>query len=155
MASNLATAWQVNNGLNLKLLDAIPAKAMKDKYSERTRTVAAQFAHMHNVRVYHLEKRARHQLGKLQSFERGAQPTKTQLRSALKASASAIGKMLEEFEAEGSVKSWNGPPATYLSYFIAHESHHRGLALVCMRVSGTRIPDEAKYGLWDGWRKGR
>ena len=154
MASDLVTAWNVNNALNMKLLDAIPSKAMKDKYSDRTRTVAAQFAHMHNVRVYHLEKRGRHHLGKLEGFERGAQPTKTQLRKALKASAAAVGKMLDEFEADGSVKSWKGPPATYLAYFVSHESHHRGLALVCMRMAGTKIPDEAKYGLWDGWRKG-
>lgn len=154
MASDLVTAWKVNNALNMKLLDAIPAKAMKDRYSDRTRTVAAQFAHMHNVRVYHLEKRAGHHLGKLAAFERGAQPTKAQLRSALKASAAAVGKMLDEFETEGTVKSWKGPPATYLAYFVSHESHHRGLALICMRISGTKIPDEAKYGLWDGWRKG-
>jgi uncharacterized damage-inducible protein DinB len=155
MASDLTTAWKVNNALNLKLLDAVPAGAMRDKYSDRTRTVAAQFAHMHNVRVYHLEKRASHLVGKLTSFERGAEPTKAKLRTALKKSAEAVAKMLEEFESEGRVKSWKGPPATYLSYFVSHESHHRALANVCMRISGTKLPDEAKYGLWDGWRKGK
>jgi hypothetical protein len=58
MESPLVHTWRRNNDANLFLLDFIPESALSHRYSERTRTVAAQFTHMHNVRVYHLEGRA-------------------------------------------------------------------------------------------------
>ena len=57
MASDLVEAWDMNNRKNFLLLDGIPAKSFGDQYSPTTRTVASQFAHLHNVRVYHLKNR--------------------------------------------------------------------------------------------------
>lgn len=153
MPSELAQVWTANNRINLALLDAVPAKALADKYAERTRTVAAQFAHIHNVRIYHLERRGPAFLGNLEGFARGAQPGKTQLRKALNASAKAVADLLDECEAAGRVKSWKGPPASYLGYFVAHEAHHRALAVVSLRLSGTKLPKDVLYGIWYSWRK--
>jgi uncharacterized damage-inducible protein DinB len=154
MMSTLAEAWRRNNEKNLFLLDAVPAKALAARYSDRTRTVASQFAHMHNVRVYHLQRlRAKH-LGKLETFPRGAQPAKKELRATLKASENAIANLLSDSEAEGRVKGWNGTPTMYLSYFVSHESHHRGLVLVSLRLSGVKLSKDVVYGLWY-WRKKR
>lgn len=152
MTSPLVEAWLVNNDMNLMLLESLTPEGLAAQYSPRTRTVAAQFAHMHNVRIYHLEKRGPAFLGRLEAFERGAQPTKAQLRKALKASAAAIAAFLAECDAKGKVKSWNRTPTTYLAYFVSHESHHRGLALVSLRLSGVKVPKEVTYGLWY-WRK--
>jgi len=142
----------MSNAKNIDLLDAIPGEALADQYSPRTRTVAAQFAHMHNVRVSHLERRGPKAAGGLKSFARGAQPTKAELRAALGASEDEIAGLLEECARTGRVKGWNGTPTTYLGYFIAHEAHHRGLALVALRMSGTRLPKSVTYGIWY-WRK--
>ena len=57
METPLVEAWQKNNDANLFLLWHLSQDALANRYSEKTRTVAAQFAHIHNVRVYHLEKR--------------------------------------------------------------------------------------------------
>jgi uncharacterized damage-inducible protein DinB len=153
MKSPLAKAWRVNGALDLRLLAAMPEKALGDRFSPRTRTVAAQFAHIHNVRAYHLDKRAPAAGSGIRAFPRGAEPTRKELVKALRASESAIAELLEKAEADGKVKGWPGPPAVFLGYLVSHESHHRGQILVSLRVSGTEIPREAAYGLWDDWRK--
>lgn len=149
----LLEAWRKNNEANYLLLAGIPPQSMSNQYTKNTRTVAAQFAHQHNVRVFHLQRRAPYHLGKLKTFPRGAQPTKTELKKALEASEKAVGHMLVEFEQAGKVKSWQGSPTTYLGYFISHESHHRGLIMVCLRFGGTKLPQKVSYGIWDSWRK--
>ena len=45
MTSQFVDAWRRNNEVNLYLLDQMNPKQLGCKYSERTRTVAAQFAH--------------------------------------------------------------------------------------------------------------
>ena len=144
----------MNNEANLFLLGGLPKGALEDRYSARTRTVAAQFAHVHNTRLRCLKHLAPKLVGELESFPKGAQPSKAELRKALRASEKPIARMLEECEAAGSVKGWNGPPATFLGYLIAHEAHHRGLAMVAARISGHKLPQALVYGQWD-WGKKR
>lgn len=55
MASDLIRAWRKSCQVTQMLLDAIPAAHLGDQYSKRTRTVAAQFAHIHYVRVRNLD----------------------------------------------------------------------------------------------------
>jgi len=57
-------------------------------------------------------------------------------------------------EAKGKVKKWNGFPATFLGCLIAHEAHHRGLAMVAMRISRHKLPQEVVYGQWQWGKKG-
>jgi uncharacterized damage-inducible protein DinB len=154
MKSTLVEAWKMSSETNLFVLRAIPSAYLKDSYSPRTRTVAAQFAHIHNVRVRWLAHAAPELVGELEGFPRGAEPTKTQLKAALKASEKAIASFLEQCDADGRVKSWNGPPASFFGYLAAHEAHHRGLAMVAMRMSGRRLPQDVVYGQWD-WGKKR
>lgn len=146
--SSLATAWQRNTDANLFLLDHLTEKSLENRYSPRTRTVAAQLAHMHNVRLYHLQKRGPEYLGKLQTFERGAQPSRAQVIAALTGSAKMMGAFLEACERTSLVRGWNGPPVTFLAYLIAHEAHHRALVVVSMRICGEPLPKEAVYNIW-------
>ena len=41
----------MSNEANPYLLGQLPKESLEDRYAPRTRTVAAQFAHMHNVRL--------------------------------------------------------------------------------------------------------
>ena len=154
MASPLVEAWTMSNEANLYLLKQIPSKYLKDCYSPRTRTVAAQFAHMHNVRLRWLKHASPKLVGAMQAFPKGSQPTKHQLRVALRASEKIIAQFLMDSEIAGKVKSWKGSPATFLSYLVAHEAHHRGLAMVAMRMSGRKLPQATIYGQWQ-WGKQR
>ena len=67
------------------------------------------------------------------------------------------GKGIEEFidkswEKEGKVASYKKGLIPFISYLIAHESHHRGNILLTLKQSGVKIPDELKWGIWD-WNK--
>ena len=154
MPSDLVEAWGMSNEANLYLLKEIPAKCLKDSYSPRTRTVGGQFAHMHNVRLRWLKHAAPALVGKAEAFPRGAVPTKKQLQDALRASEKLVARFLEESATSGRVQRWNGSPATFLSYLVAHEAHHRGLAMVAMRMSGRKLSQETVYGQWQ-WGKQR
>lgn len=144
----------MNNDANLYLLGKIPAKYLSDRYSSRTRTVAGQFTHMHNVRLRWLNHSAPELVVEAKPFARGDQPTKKLLRDALRSSEKLVARFLSDSEEAGSVKKWNGPPATFLGYLIAHEAHHRGLAMVAMRLAGHTPPQEMVYGQWQ-WGKQR
>ncbi len=154
MSNDLVEAWRMSSEVNLYLLDEIPKESLKDSYSARTRTVAAQFAHMHNVRLRCLMRTAPDLIGSLENFAKGAQPSKTALKKALRASEKAISRFFEKCVETGTVTGWNGPPATFLGYLIAHEAHHRGLAMVAMRMAARKLPPEVVYGQWD-WGKQR
>lgn len=154
MTSQLVEAWTMSNEANLYLIKQIPAAYLQDSYATRTRTVAGQFAHMHNVRLRWITHASSSLVGDAKPFPRGSQPDKKELKSALRASAKIVARFLEASEAAGKVKSWKGPPATFLSYLVAHEAHHRGLAMVAMRVCGRKLPQETVYGQWQ-WGKQR
>lgn len=153
MTTPLVEAWRINHEVNRTFLDGLPDEALLDRYSAKTRTIAAQFAHLHGVRVMHLEKRSRPHAAGLSSFPRGASPTRDELTAALDASTAAIAAMLGECEEAGRVKSWPGAPASFLGYLCAHEAHHRALAVVALRIAGRKIPDAVKYGLWGAWSR--
>jgi uncharacterized damage-inducible protein DinB len=40
----------------------------------------------------------------------------------------------------------------FLSYFVAHEAHHRGQLCMLARQLGHRLPAEVTGGLWQ-WKK--
>jgi len=154
MRSQLVEAWRMSSEVNSYLLDNIEEQYLDDRYSARTRTVRAQFAHIHNVRLRWLNHADVELVGEVKSFPKGAQPTKKELREALQASEQIIAQFLEKCEATGEVKKWNGSPATFLGYLVAHEAHHRGLAMVAMRISRHKLPQEVVYGQWQ-WGKRR
>jgi len=146
--SQLVEAWQMSQEVNDFLLRHIPHQALKARSAPRTRNVAAQFAHMHNVRLRWLRHAAPASISGLRAFPRGAEPSPAALRSALRQSSRAMQHYLEACEATGKVKSWNGPPATFLSYMVAHEAHHRGLVMATFRLCGVKLPDAVVYGIW-------
>ncbi len=152
MHDELLEAWRTNNRINLFLIDEISAAGMKCSLSKRGgRDVARQFAHMHNVRVWHLEKRARDLAEGLAEFETKVTPTKTQLRKALAASGKAVESFLEGVIA-GDPKRRGFKKGIFatLGYFVAHESHHRGSILLTLKECGHNIDKGAQYAIW-GW----
>lgn len=154
MSSALVEAWRMSNEANLFLLDNIDEEHLRDNYAPRTRTVASQFAHMHNVRLRWLKHAAPKLTYGAASFPKGAQPSKSELKMALEKSEGIVAAFLEQSEAAGTVPQWNGSPATFLGYMIAHEAHHRGLVMVALRAAGHKVPSEVVYGQWQ-WGKKR
>lgn len=148
MTSDLASAWAMSNESNLFLLAQLGKDHLAASMTARTRSVADQFTHMHDVRVRWLKHAAPKDATGLEPFGKDTPRTKAALKKALRASEAHIGAYLDSCEEAGQVKGWDGPPASFLAYLVAHEAHHRGLILATLRAAGYRVPQEVVYGLW-------
>ena len=147
--SALAAPFDVSHRVTMRLLDAIDDAGLAARYSPRTRCVAAQFAHIHNVRVSQLEARGGAKKGALTNFGRGAEPPRAELVDALTASHLAMITFLAAHDGAPKIKGWSAPPSTFVGYLVAHEAHHRGLVIVSLRMAGTKLPQDVIYGIWD------
>jgi len=148
----LLEAWRTNNRINLYLIEHISDDGMTCTLSKHGgRDVARQFAHMHNVRVWHLEKRARDLADGLTTFETKVTPDKVQLTAALDASSGAIERFLEGvFTDQPKRRGFKKGIFTTLGYLIAHESHHRGSILLTLKECGHKLDQKTQYAIW-GW----
>ncbi|HEX4998067.1 MAG TPA: DinB family protein [Terriglobia bacterium] len=151
MLEQLLEAWRTNHRISLFLIDRISDEGMKRTLSKRGgRNVVRQFAHLHNVRVWHLEARAKDLAKGLYKFETDEEPDKSKLKECLTASADRI----ETFFAECAAGAPKRRPfkkgiVSTLGYFIAHESHHRGSILLTLKECGHKVDQETAYAIWD------
>ncbi len=152
MHDELLEAWRTNNRINLFLIDRISAAGMKCTLSRRGgRDVALQFAHIHNVRVWHLEKRAKDLSKGLSKFESKVSPKKTELKKALTESSRAVESFLGDvLSGKPRRRGFKKGLFTTLSYFVAHESHHRGSILLTLKECGHSLDKASAYAIW-GW----
>ena len=159
MQDQLVEAWRANNRINLFLLDEISAAGMKCSLSKRGgRDVGRQFAHVHDVRMYQLKKRAPDLAQGLETFQSKntatVSPTKKKLKHALSASGSAVESFLVDvFAGKPKRRGFNRGIFTTLSYFIAHESHHRGSILLTLKECGHPLDKKAAYSIWGIWNQ--
>ena len=155
MPDDTLEAWRTNNRISLFLIDRISAPGMRCTLSKRGgRGVAGQFAHMHNNRVWHLEKRAKDLAEGLEIFPPKTHPTKAALKKAFIASGNSIEAFLTDLAA-GTPKRRGfkkGIPAA-LAYFVAHESHHRGTILLTLKECGHNLDQDTRYAIWGMWDK--
>ena len=152
MQQELIEAWRTNNRINLLLIDRISPEGMQATLSKRGgRGVAGEFAHIHNNRVWQVEKRAKDLAKGLSKFPTGAVPSKAELKKALKASAGAIEELLVGvLENRPKRRGFKKGLFTTLSYFVAHEAHHRGRILLTLKVSGNTLEKKTQMAIW-GW----
>ena len=150
--AELLEAWMTNHRINTLILESLDEDGLHSTLSKRGgRDVARQFAHLHNVRIWHLEKRAKDLAEGLEEFESKRSPPKEELLEALDASAEAVGAFLADVhDGKPKRRPFKKGLFTTLSYFIAHESHHRGSILLTLKQCGHLPPKEVTYGIW-GW----
>ncbi|HEX9945817.1 MAG TPA: DinB family protein [Thermoanaerobaculia bacterium] len=150
----LLEAWRTNNRINLFLIDRISDEGMKCTLSKRGgRNVVRQFCHLHNVRVWHLEARAKELAKGLYKFETEEEPEKERLNECLLASGQRIEDFLRQAaEGTGRRRPFKKGLVSTLAYFVAHESHHRGNILLTLKQSGHKLDQATAYAIWD-WDK--
>lgn len=151
----LLEAWRTNNRINLVLLDHVTDEGLGCTLSKRGgRDVARQFAHLHNVRVWHLQKRAKDLVEGLRPFASKDSPSRERLAEALTASSLAVEAFLGDvLERKPRRRGFKKGVFTTLSYFVAHESHHRGSILLTLKQCGHAVAKDVAYGIWDWDRR--
>jgi uncharacterized damage-inducible protein DinB len=140
--------------MNLLLMDNITDAGMQKTLSTRGgRTVYQQLVHVHNVRIGWLEVCAPDIFKKYPSINKEASSNRKILRKAFEDSARGIEELFDKSWDDGSkVKGFKKGVIPFLSYFISHESHHRGNIILTLKQTGEKIPDAVKWGLWE-WGK--
>ncbi len=151
VTEQILDAWRINNRVNLQLIERISDEGMRCTLSKRGgRNVVRQFAHIHNNRVWHLERRAKRLAKGAHVFDTYDEPERDELARALEDSAQRIEELIR-LASEGAtgVRTFKRGLVPYIAYFIAHESHHRGNILLTLKVCGQRLDSKVGYSIWD------
>ena len=155
----LLETYAVNDAMNQFILEHLDPNAWRAKPPGRNvRTIAAIFAHVHNIRRKWLRLSAPHL--KLPAQLDRTRCTQRQARAALAESAERCSEMLAEalagpdgrvkqFRRDGWARPWPGGAAMF-AYMVSHEAHHRGQ--VCMLAHELGFPIKAGYKIWV-WEK--
>ncbi|MDQ3277499.1 MAG: DinB family protein, partial [Bacteroidota bacterium] len=150
MKEQLLLAWDIHNQKNLLLLSQLSATELNTSSTSRSRTVAEQLAHVHNVRLQWVESVAKAAYQKSMLLPKDTALTSTVLKEAFQNSAGIIRQVIEQsWEAGGKLPSFKTGLISFISYLVSHESHHRGNILLTLKQSGYKIPDSLKWGLWE------
>jgi uncharacterized damage-inducible protein DinB len=151
-------AWSTNGRVTEYLVERIPARLWHAAIPGiPTRTVRNIAAHLHNARCSWV---------KTLGAEHGIVPparvdhrtvTPRQLVAALKRSRRGIAAVLRLGASRGGrvppsrAYVWRNLPLDVdhvLTYFAAHEAHHRGQIVMAARQLGYRLPPSVTGGLW-------
>ena len=122
------------------------------------RTIRMLAAHIHNTRCMWIKMIGeRHGVVVPQSVDgRAVRPA--ELTRALERSSRGMIELIQLASARGGTippAAWQNFPTDlvhFLSYFVAHEAHHRGQLVMLARQLGHRLPVEVTAGLWQ-WKK--
>jgi uncharacterized damage-inducible protein DinB len=162
LGETLLTAWRTNNRVTAYLVENLPAALWDIPLpAAPRRTIRMIGGHLHNVRCSWLETLGQeHGIAVPAAVDR-RKVAQQQLLSALKRSSNGIEALLELGLAAGGhvppskAYVWRNLPldvAHVLTYFVAHEGHHRGQIVMLARQLGHRLPSDVSNGLWQ-WTK--
>lgn len=151
MADELTRAWRTNCAINRMLIEGVSDEGWDATLSKRGgRGVCGELAHMHTNRVWQLDKRAKDLAQGLTKYTAKDHPSRAELRRAMDASDAAVeGLLVGQLLGEPKRRGFKRGVFTTLSYFIAHESHHRGRILLTLKVSGNTLDKNLVMKLWD------
>ena len=158
----LLEAYAVNDRMNQLILEHLDSRAWRATLPDArgTRTIAAIFSHMHNIRRKWLRLSAPHL--KLPAELHRTRCTPRQVRSALARSAKQCSALLAEalahpsgrikrFRRDGWARPWF-PGASMFAYMLTHDAHHRGQVCMLAHQLGFPLPNHVNYDLWT-WEK--
>jgi uncharacterized damage-inducible protein DinB len=159
--SSLLAAWRTNNLVTIRFIERLPPTLWNVAVpGVPRRTIRAIGAHLHNARCRWVKT-----LGGEHGITAPARVdhhrvTPRQLVAALTRSSTGMEALLKlGFAANGSIPPSNGyvwrnlslDVAHVLTYFVAHEAHHRGQIVMVARQTGHRLPVTTTSALWQ-WK---
>ncbi|HJU65306.1 MAG TPA: DinB family protein [Gemmatimonadaceae bacterium] len=158
---SLLGAWRTSNRITTQLIQQLPSALWELPIpGSPRRTIRALAAHLHNTRCMWVKTLGREHGVAIPARvdHRGVAPR--QLVAALKRSSAGIEALLElGLAADGRVPPSKGyvwrnlslDVGHVLTYFVAHEGHHRGQIVMVARQTGHRLPSTTTAGLWQ-WK---
>jgi uncharacterized damage-inducible protein DinB len=158
----LLASWRTNSRVTSYLVEHVPG-ALWDAAipGSPRRTVRMIAGHLHNSRCSWIKTLGREHGIAIPALVDRRKVARQELLSALKRSGRGIDSLLAlGIAAGGHVPPskgyvWRNLPLDVphvLTYFVAHEGHHRGQIVMLARQLGHRLPDEITEGLWQ-WNK--
>ena len=149
MDNQLVESWLIHNRINLFLLEGIKPEQLSTSPSSKGRNVGQLFAHLHNVRLLWLKSAAPDLLEVVGKLDPDSL-THPLLVKSLQESGTAIEILLNRAIAGGErIKGFKPHTTAFVCYLIAHESHHRGQAMLVLRLAGHLIDKKTSYGIWE------
>jgi uncharacterized damage-inducible protein DinB len=162
LRDSILEAWSTNSRITAFLVDQLPA-ALWDAAipGSPRRTIRMLLGHIHNSRCMWIKTLGLpHGIAVPAAVDR-RRVSRSQLIRALKRSGRGIASLLTlGFDRGGEIP----PTAAYawrnlqldvghvLSYFVAHEAHHRGQIILVALQLGQRLSAGVRNGLWQ-WNK--
>jgi uncharacterized damage-inducible protein DinB len=148
--------FAANQQMNQMLIENLDASVWTAKPPGNVRTIAAIFAHMHNVRCKWIRLTAPY-LKVPAQIKRG-ECTPERAQEGLAQSAAGCIAMLDEafgggesriktFRRDGWAQPWPVGPEM-LCYMVAHEAHHRGQVCMVAHQLGFKLPNKVTSAMW-------
>jgi uncharacterized damage-inducible protein DinB len=158
LTDTVLASWRTSNHITVFLIDHIPDAIWTATVPGVPRkTIAMIGGHMHNARCMWLETLGRPQGIAVPARVDRKRVDRRKLMAALNRSSEAMEALLRLGCRQGG-----DIPATpkyvwrnlsldvghVLTYFVAHEAHHRGQIVLAVRQLGMRLPADVTAGLW-------
>lgn len=158
LRAGILGAWRTNNRVTTELIQRLPPALWDLSIPDvPRRTIRAIAAHLHNSRCSWLRTLGReHGIPTPARVDKSGVPPR-ELVAALQRSSAGMEALLElGLDSEGSVPPSKGyvwrnlslDVAHVLTYFVAHEAHHRGQLVMVARQTGHRLPSAVTGRLW-------
>jgi uncharacterized damage-inducible protein DinB len=165
LRASVLAAWRTNNRVTTELVERLPPALWDISITETPRTIRTIAAHLHNARCSWLKTLGVEHAIPTPGRVDHRRVSQRQVIAALKRSSAGMEALFEL----GLDSGGNVPPSKgyvwrnlaldvghVLTYFVAHEAHHRGQIVMVARQTGHRLPSAIHAGLWQ-WKppKGR
>jgi len=161
-AASLVAAWRTNHLATVFLVERLPPELWESRVPGLPhRTVGSIAAHLHNSRCGWIKSLGSAHGVTVPRRVDARKATRPMVVEALARSSQGIVDLMELGWARGGRvprATWQNFPTDlhhFLTYFAAHEGHHRGQLLSIARQLGYPLPDEVRHGVWQWVRLAR